>query len=97
MPDHIHRCLSIPPTYSASHRIGYRKGKSAVRSHRALLNQRRMTGLNFWAKGYCVSTVGLDAEEVRREIQDQEKRDSGQPAFDFDAEELDETDEADDS
>ncbi len=47
MPDHIHMCLSIPPKYSVAHTIGSLKGKSAVRIHRELLRERRMTGLHF--------------------------------------------------
>ncbi|WP_157579472.1 transposase [Singulisphaera acidiphila] len=49
MPDHIHLCLSIPPKYSVAHTIGFLKGKSAVRIHRELLQERRRTGLHFWA------------------------------------------------
>ena len=78
MPDHIHMFLSIPPKYSVAHTIGFLKGKSAVRIHRDLLKERRMTGLHFWAAGYCVSTVGLDEQQVRRYIREQEKKDSGQ-------------------
>jgi len=43
-----------------------------------LLKERRMSGLHFWAAGYCVSTVGLDEEQVRRYIREQEKKDGGQ-------------------
>ena len=64
MPDHIHMCLSIPPQYSVAHTIGFLKGKSAVRIHRKLLQERRMTGLHFWASGYSVSTVGLDEQTI---------------------------------
>ena len=78
MPDHVHMCLSIPPKYSVANTIGYLKGKSAVRIHRDLLKERRMTGLHFWAAGYCVSTIGLDETRVRHYIRDQEKRDGGQ-------------------
>jgi putative transposase len=78
MPDHIHLCLRIPPKYSVSYTIGFLKGKSAVRVHRELLNERRMTGLHFWATGYWVSTVGLDEEVVRKYIRDQEDRDEKQ-------------------
>ena len=78
MPDHVHMCLSIPPKYSVAHTIGFLKGKSAVRIHRTLLKERRMSGLHFWATGYCVSTVGLDEEQIRRYIREQEKKDSGQ-------------------
>ena len=66
MPDHLHICLSIPPKYSVAFVLGFLKGKSAVRIHRELLNERRMSGLSFWAPGYCVSTVGLDEARVRQ-------------------------------
>jgi putative transposase len=78
MPDHIHLCLSIPPEYSVAHTIGFLKGKSAVRIHRELLGHRRMTGLHFWTRGYCVSTVGLGEATVRQYIQNQEKGDIDQ-------------------
>jgi len=82
-PDHVHMCLSIPPKYSVAHVIGFLKGKSAVRVHRELLHERRMTGLHFWATGYSVSTVGLDEERVRRYIREQEKLQSGQGDLDL--------------
>jgi putative transposase len=84
MSDHIHLCLSIPPKYSVAHTIGYLKGKSAIRVHRELKGERRMTGLHFWARGYCVSTVGYDEAAVRQYIRDQEQRDSGQTSIDLD-------------
>src|SRR4030042_3081902 len=65
MPDHIHMCLSIPPKSSVAHTMGFLKGKSAVRIHRDLLRERRMTGLPFWATGYWVSTVGLGEKTIR--------------------------------
>ena len=78
MPDHVHLCLSIPPKYSVAHTIGFLKGKSAVRIHRKLLHERRMTGLHFWSTGYCVSTVGLDEARIRRYIREQEQLEAGQ-------------------
>ena len=83
MPDHIHMCLSVPPKFSIAHTIGFLKGKSAVIVHRRLLNERRMTGLSFWATGYCVSTVGLDEETIRQYIRDQEILESGQGELDL--------------
>jgi putative transposase len=83
MADHIHLCLSIPPKYSVAMTVGFLKGKSAVRIHRELLKERRMTGLHFWAVGYCVSTVGLDEEVIRKYIRDQEKLEKSEPALDF--------------
>ena len=73
MPDHIHMCLSIPPKFSVANTVGFLKGKSAIRIHRECLGQpRNFTGLHFWAKGYCVSTVGLDEQTVLQYIRDQE-------------------------
>ena len=61
MSDHVHVCLSIPPKYSVANTVGFLKGKSAIRIHREYLGRRRnFTGFHFWARGYCVSTVGLD-------------------------------------
>ncbi len=75
MPDHVDMCVSIPPKYAVSYIVGFLKGKSAVRVHRELLKERRMTGLHFWATGYNVSTVGMDEQMIRKYIRDQEKRD----------------------
>ena len=78
MPDPIHLCLKIPLKHAVSHIMGFIKGKSAVRVHRELLNERRMTGLHFWAPGYWVSTVGRDEASVRKYIREQGSWDQGQ-------------------
>ena len=70
---HIHMCISIPPKYSVSHVVGFIKGKSAIAIARQLGRGRNFTGESFWARGYFVSTVGLDEEMVRAYIRDQEK------------------------
>ena len=82
MSDHVHMCLSIPPKYSIASTIGYIKGKSAVRIHRAMGNK-RVTGLHFWSTGYCVSTVGLDEEMVKEYIRNQEKFELNQLELNF--------------
>ena len=64
--------------------VGFLKGKSAVRIHRELLQERRMTGLHFWAAGYCVSTVGLDEARVRQYIREQEELENRQGELDLD-------------
>jgi len=83
MPDHIHMCLSVPPKYSIAFVIGFLKGKSAVLIHRTVLDQKRVSGLHFWARGYCVSTVGLDEETIRKYIRDQEKIEKKQLELEF--------------
>lgn len=73
MGDHIHLCLSIPPKYSVANTVGFLKGKSAIRIHREFMGQRRnFTGLHFWARGYCASTIGLDEDKIRAYIRNQE-------------------------
>ena len=81
MPDHVHMCLRVPPKFSIAFVIGFLKGKSAVRIHRSIGN-RRVTGLHFWSRGYCVSTVGLDEATIRKYIREQEKHEHQQrPLF----------------
>ena len=73
-PDHVHMCISIPPKYAVSSVVGFIKGKSAIWIARNLMGRKRnFTGENFWARGYFVSTVGLDEEMVREYIRNQEK------------------------
>ena len=74
--DHIHLVLSVPPKYSISETVGFLKGKSAIKlfdMHREL--KRRYWGRHFWAKGYCVSTIGLDEEQIRKYVRWQTHKD----------------------
>ena len=72
--DHVHMCISIPPKDAVSSVVGFIKGKSAIWIARNLMGRKRnFTGENFWARGYFVSTVGLDEEVVREYIRNQEK------------------------
>jgi hypothetical protein len=61
MPDQVHMYISIPPKYSVSSVVGYLKGKSAIAIARRFGGRKRnFIGEVFWARGYFVSTVGLD-------------------------------------
>jgi len=84
MADHIHLCLAIPPKYSVSSAIGLLKGKSAseVMSF-GTKTSRMVRGRHFWAKGYCVSTVGLDEATIREYIRNQEDEDKRQEELGF--------------
>jgi len=75
-------CLSIPPKMSVAFVIGFLKGKSAVRIHR-MLGEKKLTGLHFGSRGYCVSTAGLEESRVREYIRQQEREETGQGEFDF--------------
>ena len=53
-----------------------RKGKSAIAIARRFMDRKKnFVGLNFWARGYYVSTVGRDEAQVRQYIREQDKED----------------------
>jgi putative transposase len=54
--------------------IGFLKGKSAIAIARMRGKERNLTGEHFWARGYAVSTVGFEWEQVRQYIREQDKR-----------------------
>jgi putative transposase len=74
--DHVHLLVMIPPKVSVSNFVGTVKGRTAIR----VLNKFRRLRKSpywvnhFWAKGYCVDTVGLDSEMIRKHIKYQEKK-----------------------
>jgi putative transposase len=83
--DHIHMCLSIPPKYSVSTILGYLKGKSAmILFEKYSRLKRNFKGHSFWARGYYVSTVGLDEAKIRKYIKEQEINDSIEDKYDSD-------------
>ena len=73
--DHVHLVMSIPPKYAISNVMGYLKGKLAIRLFgRYEKLGRRYWGRHLWARGYCVSTIGLDEEKIRKYVKWQEQR-----------------------
>jgi putative transposase len=76
MPDHVHMCIEIPPKYVVASVIGYLKGKSGIAIARQFAGRdRNFAGEHFWARGYAVSTVGFELEQVRTYIREQEGAD----------------------
>lgn len=79
MQEHIPLLLMIPPKFSVSNTVGFLKGKSAIRIFRDYLQvKRNFRGRHFWARGYCVSTVGLDEQMIREYIRNQESEEKRQ-------------------
>ena len=74
--DHVHMVLAIPPKYAVSSVIGFLKGKSAVAIARLQGKERNFSGEHFWARGYAVSTIGFELEEVRRYVREQDAADA---------------------
>ena len=76
-PDHVHMCVSIPPKFAVSSVIGFIKGKSAISIARNFTAKKRnFTWQSFWARGYYVSTVGLDEEAIKKYIREQDVEDT---------------------
>jgi len=76
MRDHVHMLISIPPKYAVAQVVGFIKGKSAIHITRTFAGKKRnYVGEHFWARGYYVSTVGRDEEQIRKYIRHQEDED----------------------
>ena len=74
-PDHVHLIVSIAPKYAVASFMGYLKGKLAIRLFdRYEKLGRRYWGRHLWSRGYCVSTIGLDEEKIRKYVKWQEKQ-----------------------
>jgi len=75
--DHVHLVVSIPPKYSVSEIMGFLKDKIAIKlfqEQKELAKQ--YWGRHLWARGYCVSTVGLNEEQIRKYVKWQQERET---------------------
>jgi putative transposase len=80
-PDHIHLVVSVAPKYAMSEFMGYLKGKLALRLfHQYEQLGKRYWGRHLWARGYCVSTIGLDEEKIRKYVKWQEQKEKREEA-----------------
>ena len=71
--DHVHICLSVPPKLSASEVMKQIKGKTTeVMFEEFPQLRKRYWGQHFWARGYFVSTVGIDEATIKEYIKNQE-------------------------
>ncbi len=87
--DHVHLVVSVPPKVSISALMGTLKGKLAIKLFKSYpkIKQKPYWGNHFWARGYFVTTVGVDEEIIKRYVkyqEEQEKRfEQQQHSFDF--------------
>ena len=65
--------------------MGILKGKIAIKLFKNYpkLKQKPYWGNHFWARGYFVSTVGLDEETIRKYIREQEEAEKQQLDLEF--------------
>jgi putative transposase len=75
--DHVHILAMIPPKLSISDYVGIIKGRTAIRIFNEFkkLKEQKYWGNHFWTRGYCVDTVGLDEEMIRKYVKYQDDRD----------------------
>ena len=76
--DHIHLVVMVPPKISISSYVGIVKGRTAIRVFNKFrhLKEKPYWGNHFWAEGYCVDTVGLDAEMILKYVKFQEHQEN---------------------
>ena len=74
--DHVHLLALVPPKVSISGYVGTLKGRTAIRVFNKFreLKEKPYWGNHFWARGYCVDTVGLDSEMIRKYVKYQEDK-----------------------
>jgi len=79
-PDHVHLVVMIPPKLSISDLLGRLKGQTSMKLFQQFrhLKKKPYWGNHFWAKGYCVDSVGLDADMIRKYVRYQEKKEQQQ-------------------
>ena len=73
--DHVHLLVMVPPKISLSDYVGIVKGRTAIRVLNRFrhLKKKPYWGNHLWAKRYCIDTVGLDAEMIRKYVKYQER------------------------
>jgi putative transposase len=75
-PDPVHLVLMIPPKVAVSELLGRLKGQTSIKMFHQFrhLKKKPYWGNHFWTKGYCVDTVGLDSDMIRKYVRYQEKK-----------------------
>jgi len=72
--DHIHLVLVIPPKHSVSYAMSLIKGKSSAWIKKKNKRYKKLCDKgSLWARGYFVSTVGVDEEVIKRYVRHQSK------------------------
>lgn len=70
--DHIHMILLAPPKYSVSYIMQILKGKSSAWMKKKIKRTRDLYNKSsLWARGYFVSTIGIDEFIIKRYVRHQ--------------------------
>ena len=78
--DHLHMVMIIPPRYSISDVMGNLKSRSSsvMRKKFTWLSKVYWKENIMWSPGYFVSSVGIDEATIKKYVEYQGRKDSGQ-------------------
>jgi len=81
--DHVHLLVSLPPTMSVGKAVGLIKQNTAreLKQKFPFLKQVYWGTDSVWSDSYFVSTVGANEVVVKKYIEEQGKKDTGQTLF----------------
>ena len=78
--EHIHLYIIIPPKYSIAYAIQILKGKSSAWIKK---KTKKFPPGSIWARGYFISTLGINEFQVRNYINNQQHRRIDMPRLPF--------------
>lgn len=83
--DHLHLLVSIPPTMTVRKAVGLIKQNTArkLKQKFPFLKDIYWGTDSVWSEGYFVSTVGINEEMIKKYIEKQGRKDSGQIQLGF--------------
>lgn len=83
--DHVHLYMLIPPKYAVSKVVEVIKSNTsrALKHKFNFLHKVYWDDKGIWAKGYFVSTVGINERIIQAYVKMQEEEDTGQAQLEF--------------
>jgi len=84
--DHVHIHMVIPPKYAVSKAVEVLKSVTSMRLKEKFphfLKKVYWDDAGIWARGFFVSTVGINESVIRRYVKYQGQQDAGQTKFEW--------------
>jgi len=84
--DHVHLQIIIPPKYSVSKVVGAIKSVTSIRLKKKFshfLKKIYWDEAGIWARGFFVSTVGINERVIQKYVRYQGQQDAGQAQLEF--------------
>ena len=83
--DHVHLVVVIPPRLPVSSVVQFMKSRTAnaLKAKFGFMSKAIFGRPGIWSRGFCVSSIGLNEQQILRYVEYQEKEDKGQLTLDF--------------